>query len=202
MPTIEARLRRFACVIEAQPHEGVKAHEIMTYGELETCCKELAQQLPCHYWAILHDNDFNEDGEMKKPHIHLVIECNTRHTFLGALRAISGAFLVDQDRVSVRECRQQPMMIRYLMHMDDPEKTPYCAFDVVTDDPATLNQAITSPTTDLTIDELISAITKSDTPLDLIRRIGLKNFKTYQRVIQEITPYVKSQGSKKPKADN
>lgn len=192
MPTNEARLRRFSCVIEAKPNEGVKAHEIMTFGELETCCKELAQQLPSYYWAVLHDQDVTEEGEMKRPHIHLVLETSTRHTFLGVLRSVCSAFLVDETRVSVRECRQQPMMIRYLMHMDDPDKTPYNPFDVVTDDPSTLNQAITSPSQELTLDDLVKAIEKTDNPLDLARRIGLKNFKQYQRVIQELVPYVKS----------
>lgn len=193
MPTIEARIRRFACVIEAQPHEGVDGHKILTQKELETCCKELSNNLTGSYWAVLHDNDTLEDGSPKRPHIHLVLECSTRHTFLGAMRSICSAFLVQQERVSVRECKQLPMMIRYLMHMDDPEKSPYVPFDVVTNDPAQLNSAILSPAQELDIETLVTHIKKSDNPLELARRIGLKNFKLYQRVIQEIAPYCKDE---------
>lgn len=191
MPTKELQTRKFDCAIWAKPKIGQVGLDISKYERFEESLKDFVQACPCQYWACLHDLDVYEDGEPKPIHWHLVIETNTRHTKTGIISLIGRAFGIHTDRVSVDVCKHQPLAIRYLMHMDDPDKEMYPAFDVLTNDQATLNQAIASAQSDLTIDALKKAIKKSDNPLDLCERIGLKNYQRYRSTINDLLPIVK-----------
>lgn len=191
MPTKEKQIRKFALVIQALPDPQVGGRVINDFKTIEEGLKDLSVVLPCSYWAILHDMDVKEDtGELKTPHIHLVLDCNTRHTFLGILRKVSEAFGIAQERVSVRETRNQNSAIRYLMHLDDPEKQPYLPFDVITNEKEGLNMALLNNTPELDIETLIIAIGKSENELELARKIGLKNYQRYRATIQDLVPLV------------
>ena len=68
---------------------------------------------------ILHDKDVDENGELKKPHIHWV----------GRLKAARYlAALADDLGIAenmIERCRSFDAFIRYLIHADDPEKFQY-----------------------------------------------------------------------------
>lgn len=198
MPTKELQTRKFDCAIWAKPKLGEEGLSLIKYERFEEALKDFAQACPCSYWAILHDLDTYEDGSDKPPHWHLVIETMTRHTKTGIISLISKVMDINSDRVSVDVCRHQPLALRYLMHLDDPDKELYPVFDVLTNDQATLNQAIACATSELTIDALKKALIKSTSTLDLIERIGLKNYQRYRATISDLLPIVK--GSLKSEA--
>lgn len=192
MPTSERQVKRFACVVENEPKQG-KDGTIIKYDSLEEHLKDLKQVLPCDYWAIIHDQDADENGEVKRPHTHIVIEARSRHTCLGVIRAIAETFAVSQERVSVRETRNQIGSIRYLMHMDDYEKTPYPPFDVVTSSPDMLNYSIMTTEQDLTWEALKKAMNTSKNLPQVIEKIGLKNYARYRMVIADFFKEMKKQ---------
>lgn len=197
MPSLEKQVRKFNCVIEATSKE-VGGRNVAKQEVIEESLRDLSIAMPCSYWAILHDLDIDEDtGELKRPHIHLVLNCNTRHTFLGVIRKISEAFGIAQNRVSVRETRNENSAIRYLMHMDDCEKQPYLPFDVVTNDREALNFAMLNQSEELTIESLIEAIGKSSNELELARKIGLKNYQRYRQTIHDLVPHIERSKRKK-----
>lgn len=190
MPTGEKQLRRFSCVVECLPliESGRKLEK---QEDIKASLDDLAFIMPTSYWAIVHDMDYDDDtGEVKRPHIHIVLETRTRHTFLGVVRKISEAFGIAKERVSVRETRNENASIRYLMHMDDPEKQPYLPFDVMTNDKEGLNVAILNSSAELNIEELIEIIANSRNELEVARKIGLKNYQRYRGVIRDLAPIV------------
>lgn len=76
----------------------------------------------CSY--ILHDSDVNEDGEIKKPHYHVVCKKSSsvllstiqnRYAKLGVLENF--VFIITSYKAQ----------IRYLLHLDDKDKHQYCA---------------------------------------------------------------------------
>lgn len=202
MPTSEKQCRRFSCVIECLPKipEGRK---LLKQEEISASLEDLAYVMPTCYWAIVHDMDVNEDtGEIERPHIHLVLETKTRHTFLGVVRKISEAFGISKERVSVRETRNENASIRYLMHMDDPEKQPYLPFDVMTNDKEMLNVAILNSSLELNIEGLIEVISNSKNELEVARKIGLKNYQRYRSVIRDIAPVINYEKAMKRKKED
>lgn len=185
MPTIKKQVRKWSVVVEATPNkEGLGIG--LSYSAMEERLQELEKSFQVRYWAILHDCDTDEDGVLKREHWHLVLEFPTKKTDLGVVRNLAEILQVDKTRVSVQQCRSLNMDIRYLMHLDDPDKASYPPFSVLTNDKSILALALNSCGAELTIDELIEAIKNSDNLPLLIRKIGLKNYARYRNVIRDL----------------
>lgn len=91
----------------------------------------------------LHDRDMTDDNELKKPHYHVVIRFpNPR--YLDPVRSAIGKVLVSCSKVLssdsdiedpkyyVQPVYDYPSMIRYLCHLDNPEKARYDVSRVIT----------------------------------------------------------------------
>lgn len=71
-------------------------------------------------WAyILHDMDTDDNGELKKPHIHWM---GSRKTPVTVKTIANSLGLAEHD---VERTRQWKSMCRYLIHADNPEKYQY-----------------------------------------------------------------------------
>lgn len=80
-------------------------------------------------WAYcLHDSDINDDGELKKPHIHWVGRGDPRT--LSAVAKFLG--IKDNDVVLGKNFKA---LIQYLIHLNNPEKAQYSIENVVTNIP-------------------------------------------------------------------
>ena len=74
----------------------------------------------------LHDKDVNEDGTLKKPHWHVVFIMDM------ACSDKDARFIIDIiNGVGCERVMSITGMVRYLTHMDDPEKAQYDKSDVV-----------------------------------------------------------------------
>lgn len=79
---------------------------------------------------IVHDSDFDDDGSLKKIHIHWVGR-KKNATTLSKVSKVSG---VGENMVEF--CRNFKKMVRYLVHIDNPNKYQYkiedveCNFDI------------------------------------------------------------------------
>lgn len=73
-------------------------------------------------WAMSpkHENDVNPDGEKKKPHWHLLVSFNGPTT-LNVAQAISKELGLPNPQI----CRNTRGMVRYFLHLDNPEKAKY-----------------------------------------------------------------------------
>lgn len=191
MPTLAKQIRRFNCVIECLPSEGQTGARYTDFDQISATLKDLSRGLPCSYWAIVHDQDLDEEtGQIKRPHIHLVMETQTRHTCLGVVRSIADGFGINQNRVSVRECKHLKLAIRYLTHLDDPEKAVYNPFDIIHNEQETLSEAMLSANDDLTIEALEKAIRSSRNEKELAYKIGLHNYNRYRATIRDLAPII------------
>lgn len=79
-------------------------------------------------WAEspLHEFDTNADGEVKKPHWHLVLSFEGKKSYeqvCEILRPLNGP--APQRAHDIRGA------VRYMAHLDNPEKHPYNAADIV-----------------------------------------------------------------------
>ena len=77
-------------------------------------------------WIITHDNDYKDNGELKEPHTHILI----RYDNPRKISTISKLLNVPTN--FIEKVSSFKSMLRYLTHMDNPEKSPYAPFEVYT----------------------------------------------------------------------
>ena len=80
------------------------------------------------YWYVYHDKDKNEDGSIKKKHLHLVCYDSSPATIKKAVENFKDATLPNL----VEGCRNGRAMLRYLIHLDDSDKFQYSPTEVIT----------------------------------------------------------------------
>lgn len=75
---------------------------------------------------ILHDVDLNlETGEIKKPHYHLYIKLLKKKTFGGVYNIINSLMPNSTQPHLIVNIESKSGFIRYLTHIDNPEKVKY-----------------------------------------------------------------------------
>lgn len=99
--------------------------------------KKCSQLQCCSRWAwCLHDKDLNDDGELKKAHIHLVLQCKypVKYSFIvSSLGCVESSVTLPNAFSKTRTFRS---LVRYLIHADSPKKYQYeisdihCNFDL------------------------------------------------------------------------
>lgn len=87
----------------------------------------------------LHDKDVNADGELKKPHWHVLMMYNSKKSFNQIKR------LTDElNAPNPQPCRNTKGMVRYFAHLDNPEKFQYSKDDIRVYGGADIKQHLTS----------------------------------------------------------
>lgn len=73
-------------------------------------------------WAMspVHDADINPDGELKKPHRHLLLSFKTKKSFR-QIKPITDLLKGSNPQ----PCRDTRGLVRYFLHLDNPEKAQY-----------------------------------------------------------------------------
>ena len=80
---------------------------------------ERLQQEGYSFAGILHDRDVDENGELKKPHWHVVISFRYQKT----ATAVAKLFGIAPNYV--QPASSKVGALRYLLHLDDPDKFQY-----------------------------------------------------------------------------
>lgn len=110
----EKRVRNFAFLI----------YEESMKSDWKERISELA--LPC--FCIYHNKDVNEDGDLKKPHYHILFLMDSMHSrnqITEIVEYIGGANGIYKDVINSKS------YARYLCHLDNPEKHRYSVEDVI-----------------------------------------------------------------------
>ena len=84
------------------------------------------------YAYILHDKDVLETGELKGPHIHVVLCAEKAKSSQSWIKHFSSLLDLEPEAVSVEMQGSERKCIRYLLHLDDGAKHQYDRSEVVT----------------------------------------------------------------------
>lgn len=98
--------------------------------------REILNEL-CTPWieSPLHDKDFNPDGEIKKPHWHVMIMFPSNKSY-AQIREIT----MKLRSPNPQKVQNAKGMVRYFSHLDNPEKYQYDKSDIVAHCGADLSQ--------------------------------------------------------------
>lgn len=74
----------------------------------------------------LHDSDINATGEKKKPHWHVLL-------MFGGVKSYEQVMELCQDLNCPRpeRCHNSKAMVRYMAHLDNPDKAQYSISDII-----------------------------------------------------------------------
>lgn len=74
----------------------------------------------------LHDKDVNSTGELKKPHWHILL------MFAGVKKYEQIKEITDKLKCPIpQRCHNARAMVRYMAHLDNPEKSQYSISDII-----------------------------------------------------------------------
>lgn len=113
-----------------QGNERIYSFSCVTYCTPEDCMNVLRQHDIKAAWMMLHDKDVDDDGKPKGKHLHFVIRTLNAHTFDAVRKWFNGvkdAESGQQVNVRVEQTKgsSERGAVRYLAHLDNPEKAQY-----------------------------------------------------------------------------
>lgn len=180
----------FTCVIE----EYDKANDYH-YTE-EDLRNYLEKEDYLAYWAFIkHDKDYNPNGEIERPHYHLVLVCNSSYTKDRILSELWKNLVKSREVISVRSYNDVYQAVQYLIHRNDTDKYQYSENDIVSSSAGETAMYLIGEFT-LTIEKLIDIVRHSKSLSDVYKTIGLKNAKNYHWIIQDIFKEYPYEGGK------
>lgn len=140
------------------------------------------ETLPLYYY-ILHDKDIADDGKLKKPHYHILIDFRSSRN----LSTVVGYFSHFENLAenSFERIISKKASIRYLVHLDDDLKHQYKMDEIKTNDASYKDYLLTKRSAEDDLD-LLQSINQKFLPQrekDFIEnyRPILVNFTPYQR---------------------
>lgn len=103
----------------------------------------------------LHDKDINATGEPKKAHIHILVMYDGVKTFEQVKE------ITDSLNCPIpQKCASVKSLVRYMSHMDNPEKAQYSQSDIIAHGGADLSEILRVSSSDryMYIDEMMDFI--------------------------------------------
>lgn len=94
---------------------------LVLYPEEDLSHKKAIEYIENHYSyaSIIHDNDLNEDGTLKKSHVHIVL----RFSNYRWRNAISQELNITPNYLE--KCKNLENALKYLVHINNPDKFQY-----------------------------------------------------------------------------
>lgn len=94
----------------------------------------LSKILLYKHFCCLHDKDIDDNGELKKPHLHFLLRFDNPTS----INSLSKSF--DLPVNYFERCSDYRSYIRYLIHIDNPDKFQYPQSAIETNDFVTLHK--------------------------------------------------------------
>ena len=140
----------------------------------------------CSYFAcIYHDKDIDDDGNLKTPHFHVVLDMLNRMRVGTMISYVSDLFHCNENQISCEKCNDIGAQTRYLVHLDDCDKYPYSELDIVTSSPNAVKEFLLYFQIRSDMD-LLNLIDRYPSRKEIFKRIGAKQYKKYSFIIRDL----------------
>lgn len=178
MSTLNQKANQINCVISLKEENIKRINE-----RLQT----FLNTYPYSYAYILHDKDFNTNGECKTPHIHLVLFNGPRKRLSTYINEISTFLSVRPFAITLDKCISLEGSLQYLVHKNDIEKYHYEVKDIVTNlTQSELDIFLNAENGSLTFDRLFQIIRHAKNKTEVIEKLGLSYYRIYRGIINDI----------------
>lgn len=152
--------------------------------------KEWLNKNTKQYAFILHDKDILEDGTPKTPHLHVVCNMNnSKQRIATILNDLTKTLDISAFLVTIDKYSSFNSSIQYLIHKNNEEKYQYDVKDIITNIPTQeldLFMKYETQSEELTAERLIDVVKKAHKRTDIMREVGLFNYRINRPVIMDI----------------
>lgn len=183
MSKLETQTAKINCVITLKDisYDVIK-NSIM--ASLQNWCESNCKM----YAYILHDKDILDNGSPKTPHIHLVALLNSSRCRLSTtMNNLSAATGVNEMAISIEKANDFNGSIQYLIHKNNSDKYQYNVLDIMSNLPkGELDVYLYTEGGGVSIETLVAIVKQNRSVIDIIRAIGLQNYRLYRNVIWDI----------------
>lgn len=180
----EKSQNKYACfgvVIDPQKESANPTEELAHFQDIL-----LAGE--CFVASIIHDKDLTEQGELKQIHLHAFIELPKKHTKKQALTLLSELLDIPTTQISLTPDNNGYLLVQYLTHKNQPNKTKYDFKDIRTNNAKLLqsrynqkyvNQAERQANLETDLKACLSFV-------EFLELQGVENAKKYQSVFNQV----------------
>ena len=140
------------------------------------------------YFGILHDRDFKPNGDLKTPHMHVVLQFVKAVTADEVILFGCEAFRVPPTCVSVERAKFMAGAVRYLIHADDDRKTSYEASEILTNAPKSLDDYLSSV---VSLRAVVAFLQEGGDPLELMVRNGRAWWNANRNVVNDALRFMR-----------
>ena len=174
--------------------------ESLEYGKFKELLQWLERSYQARFYGICHANEKdNVDGGTKPLHYHAVIVLPRAVRFISVFSELANFFGIDLFSVSqdgrhqlntyinLQQAKSITASVRYLCHLDSPDKQLYTADEVITNDETALYGYMALQNSVVDIDSLL--VVCQECELDMVaimRRLGLEQYRSNRLVISDI----------------
>lgn len=142
------------------------------------------------FFTILHDKDADDNGEIKKPHVHLIILSSKKHELQYYLyRVAEWSKHGTTDAIQISSIQSLNGAVRYLTHKDDVDKYQYNDDDVLTNTALGTYESYCVKdltTAEINIDLLIDILQETHSKIAIMRSIGIFRYNMLRNTISDI----------------
>jgi len=176
---------RFAFVIEK---EDKLNNRVLTIDEITSYFQDLLNRGACTFYAIiLHDKDFDSNGELKRPHYHLVFEMSSPKGDQTIAKDMAKTLMLNINIISYACALNFCGAVRYLTHLDNPDKHSYSKSEVVYSSEGEYQMFVNQMDfLDLDISSLLNIIKSSKSLTEVYQTIGIGNATKYRWLIKDL----------------
>lgn len=157
---------------------------------LFNCLKKMARSYCFRFWFVLHNEDYDANGEKEREHFQCVFRFSRKQSKSVLLKVFPFWLDCSPEMIGLQRVSSLSSMVRYTIHLDelDPGKFHYSAEAVYTNDLDYFQDCISVQEQDKTATQwLISSVVQSNYDvLAIIRRIGAESYQKYRWLILDL----------------
>lgn len=148
----------------------------------------MVAELPLVFIAcIKHEKDLSDDGHLKTPHYHIVLVFSGSYRVGTILKKIMDVFNgLNENQISIDKCSSVSAQTRYLIHLDDFDKYQYDSVDIETNNRGQVEYYLKEVHKIVDVNDLITVVREYRNLTELIRVLGIENYKKYRMVIKDL----------------
>lgn len=179
----QAKYNKFGVVLNAKKESINPTEELTLFTSLLLGHKDFFVA------TIIHDKDILENGEPKTIHAHAFIETNDlKYTEKQFLKLINEILKIEENQITIEGTNNEFLLVQYMLHKNQPKKTPYPKEKIETNDLNKLNERLeeTRPTKQSKEMELLEKFKTARSLLDLAEKIGISEANRYRSTFNQI----------------